>query len=276
LGEPIEYVADRLSARTSSHGIAITIRAASSTFASADGLWVTTRLQNVGTNVLHWITDGCAINVGLSARTDVDWTYGAKQPGDFGVFKDWTLERYDRNQEPHPLYLDSRPDWAVDEGEFGCADLGIGHDLKPGHAIEARHLVTATTGRAGLPPAGPILLQGTFGMWYRGGENIDEVHHKAIVVTLPVLLTDGRDPAFISPGQAVDAALQDLIFRQYVIANPAIPDFAPSGVELDAANARWLVTMTVGDRFPGSYVVQCAVDARDGQVLGVSTPRAGS
>ena len=137
LGEPIEYVADRLSATTSSHGIAITIRAASSTFASADGLWVTTRLQNVGTNVLHWITDGCAINVGLSARTDVDWTYGAKQPGDFGVFKDWTLERYDRNQEPHPLYLDSRPDWAVDEGEFGCA--GPRTITVPTHEAAPRH-----------------------------------------------------------------------------------------------------------------------------------------
>ncbi len=208
-GDPIVFDPSITSATTTRHGIRIRISADAATFSSADGLWITTRLENRGNKVLRWVTDGCAIHVGVSARTDVDWTYGAEQRGTFKVYKDWVLDRHS-NYEPYPIHLRTVPDSAVDKGPFGCADMGMGQELEPGASLEARHFVRAVTGRDGeygVPPSGPILLTGSFGSWYREGEDFDAVDHEWLIVSLAVALKDGRDPALISPGQAVDVAL---------------------------------------------------------------------
>jgi hypothetical protein len=279
-GDPIAFEPGLTTATTKRHGIRVTLTADSSRFSAAEGLWVTTRLENTGTNLLRWVTDGCAIHVGVSARTAFDWTYGVEQFSPYSTYKDWALERYDPNWERYPIYLETTPDWAVGKGEFGCADLGMGHDLKPGKSIEARHLVEALSGREGkygIPPSGPILLSGSFRTWNRGKEDGNEVSHDPIVVRLAVELTGGRDAELISPGQAIDVALGSELLATAIRGNPRIPDFAPTILRLDQAAGRWIVGMTIDEhraRLSEGQIrarqVVVVVDARSATVLSAS------
>lgn len=274
-GEPFEYERGRTVATTTRDGIRISLTADASRFASADGLWLTTRLENRGTEVLHWITDGCEINVGVEARTGVEWAYGAEQPYPLRLFKDWLLERYDGAQR-YSIGLPAMPEWAINKDGFGCADLGVGHDLAPGGVLKARHFVKASTGTSagsyGLPPAGPILITGTFGTWWRGDEDIDSVRHDFLLTRLVVLLEDGRDPALISPGQAVDVAIQSPVLQGYLSRYPAIPDFAPLDLTFDPASSRWTVHAVFGSRSTSPKPLTIVVDARSASIVEIRDP----
>jgi hypothetical protein len=270
-GDPI--VVDRLvtSATTAGHGIRVSVRADFGRFASADGLWVTTTLENVGGNMLRWTTDGCGIHVGLSARTGVDWAYGAEQPEPFKTYKDWVLDRYS-NWEPYPIHLETTPEWGVDKGEFGCADLAVGHELEPGGRIAARHFVRAVTGRGGkygLPPAGPVLLTGSFDGWRRGKEDPDTVRHEPLFVHLAVELVDGRDPMLLSPGQAIDVALGNDMVQDLLRRWDGIARFSPTSLAFEPGTEEWHVGLTWAGNTSEARSVLVAIDARAARVLGV-------
>jgi hypothetical protein len=270
-GDPIVVEPGITSATTTAHGIRIKLVAESSTFSAADGLWVTTSLENVGNNALRWGTDGCEIHVGVGARTAVDWTFGAEQPEPFKTFKDWILERYS-NWERFPVYLRATPDWAIDLAQFGCADLYVGHELKPGGRVQARSFIRAETGRGGkygLPPSGPVLLSASFDLWYRGREDPDAVRHDPIVASLAVELTEARDPLLISPGQAVDVALSSSAVQDLLRAWPRIPQFAPVSLVFDPALEEWSIGLTYGGGTPGERGVIVVVDARSAAIIAV-------
>lgn len=271
-GDAFEYEPGRTTAATTREGVRIRVTADASSFESADGLWLTTRLENRGTDVLHWITDGCEINVGLEARTGVEWAYGAEQPYPYRLFKDWLLERY-AGQERYAIGLPVTPEWAIDKDRFGCADLGVGHELKPGGRLTARHFLKASTGTwsgtYGLPPEGPILINGSFGTWWRGDEEMDTVRHEFLLVSLVVLLEDGRDPALISPGQAIDIALQSPALQDLVLRYPAVPDFAPLEITFDTTTSRWTIHAVFGSRTTSPKSFTVVVDAQTATIVEV-------
>ena len=185
------------------------------------------------------------------------------------------LERYDRDDE-YPIYLDTVPDWGVDRGEFGCADLGVGHDLKPGRKLVARMFMRVNYWLDhwyGRPPSGPVLLTGTFGTWYRGDEDMDTVHHDALVASLVVKLQDGRDPEWISPGQAVDVALGDPSLQAQILEWQEIPNFVPTTVVLNEAAGQWIVG-TGFERASGARPLTIRIDAREARILTVTNEAA--
>ena len=274
-GDPIVDEAGRTSASATAHGIRISITADATTISTTKGLWITTRLENRGADVLHWATDGCEINIGVEASTGVKWAYGAVQPPAFKVFKDWLLERYP-GQDEYPISLPVTPDWAVDREGFGCADIGLGHDLAPGKHRTARMLIKASTGAStgtyGLAPAGPVRITGTFGLWWRGDEDMDTVQHDSLVTHLAVLLRDGRDPALISPGQAVDVALQAPVLQDYLRRYPKVPDFAPLDLTFDVAAGRWTIHAVFGSRSTAPKPLTIVVDARSATIVDIQNP----
>ncbi|HET9851809.1 MAG TPA: hypothetical protein VFP56_04805 [Candidatus Limnocylindrales bacterium] len=232
---------------------------------------MTTRLENTGSKVLHWITDGCQIHVGLGAQLAMEWSYGMEQPAPFKRFKDWTLERYDADDR-YPIRLDTVPDWGVDEGQFGCADLGMGHDLKPGRKLTARMLVRVNMWPDhwyGRPPAGPVLLTGSFGTWWRGDEDMDSVQHESLVANLVVDLMDGRDPALISAGQAVDVALSDTQLQAQLLEWPDVPNFVPTTIVLDETREEWIFGAGF-ERASNVRPITIRIDAREARIVAVA------
>jgi hypothetical protein len=270
-GDPTDVDPDVTSATATEHGIRVRVRADASSFSVEDGLWVTTTLENVGDSMLRWITDGCATHVGVSAATSLDWAYGAVQPGVFGTFKNWALGRTG-NWQPYPIHLRTVPEWAIDKGEYGCADMGFGHELKPGGRITAKQFVRAVTGREsayGLPPAGPVVLTATFDSWYRGKPDPDAPFGDPVVARLAVDLTDGRDPALISPGQAIDVALGSPLMQERLLERPKIPLFAPTSLFLHVESEQWYVGFTYGSRTVAEHETLVVVDAREARIIEV-------
>lgn len=224
----------------------------------------------MGSNTLHWITDGCSINVLVWASMPSQWAYGVEQPAPFDRFKDWALQRYE-GDEHYPIGLDVVPDWGVDKGNFGCADLGMGHDLKPGAKLIARLFVRVSLGDEnwyGTPPSGPVLLTGSFNTWYRGAEDLDAVNHDSLVVKLVVKLKDGRDPGLLSAGQALDVALGNGQLRSQITAYPSVPDFVPTSVVLDEDRGQWVIGAGF-ERAAGAEPITIRVDARTARIVQV-------
>jgi hypothetical protein len=274
-GDPIEVDSSITTATATSNGIRVTIRLPSSSFSSTDGLWVTTRLENIGSKTLRWATDGCMTHVGIRAATAWAWTYGAEQPAPFGTYKDWALERHP-DWQPLPIHLAVTPEQYVGRGSFGCADMGFGHELAPGAQITERKLVDAKVNRdgtLGIAPAGPVLLTATFDDWYRADEDPDVVQHDPLVTSLAVTMTGGRDPRLISAGQAIDVALQSPAVQALLIANPRVQQFAPTSVSYDDAEEQWLLSLSFFDRVAGQHDVVVSVDAREATMVAVTDQR---
>lgn len=201
--------------------------------------WVTTRLANTGTEVLHWITDGCAINVGVTGVMGVRWAPGFEQVGPPGTFKKWLVTTGDIPAPDDTVGLRFVPKRFVAVGNFGCADLGMGHELAPGDHIVDRHRWDGTGGRFGAIPAGPAVLAATFANWWRPAHAGE--WQPSVVVQLPVDVRSDRDPRALSPGQAVDAALAEPGFRAFLEANPRVAQWNRTEVELQVRRDEWIV-----------------------------------
>lgn len=268
-GKPIHVDPTVLKARTKVDGVVITMAVETSRISATHPTWVLTTLENVGNNVLHWVTDGCATHVYVGGATALSWTRGAAQAGPFKTFKDWLLDLAPGGSG-FPIALKTTPEPFVGRGDYGCADVGVGHSLKPGRRIDARTLLEGIEPRGfGLVPSGPIELRATFGFWRRGSEDVDTTHHDDIVVTLPVELTDGRDPRLLSPGQAVDAALASPELQDALRRNPTIPAFSPTSLAFDLPTNTWHVGISVDRRGGDQPQTTFIVDGFDGRILEV-------
>jgi hypothetical protein len=69
-----------------------------------------------------------------------------------------------------------------------------------------------------------------------------------IEVRLPIEIVGGRDPRFLSPGQAIDVARRVPEFRQLLNRNPSIQDWdMPVVLEVDQETQLWTVGLKVND-----------------------------
>lgn len=85
-----------------------------------------------------WITDGCSIHVGTHGEMPFRWAGGFVQSGSAKTFKDWV---YVANLPPidSPIWLEAVAERFVGRENFGCADIGVPHELAPGRQIRERH-----------------------------------------------------------------------------------------------------------------------------------------
>ncbi|HEX5825610.1 MAG TPA: hypothetical protein VFY18_14220 [Candidatus Limnocylindrales bacterium] len=224
-------------------GVRITIEAARNPLIAGRAAWITTTLTNTGQDVLHWMTDSCSIHVGTHGEMPFRWAGGFAQAGAAKTYKDWA---YTANLPPldSPIWLYTVPEPFVDQGDFGCADVGVPQVLGPGRQLRERHRWDGLASpHLGLPPSGPAEWIGTFWLWGRDSEPGAakmEFTRDPIVVRLPVEIQSNREPRALSAGQAIDVALVVPAFRALLEANPSIQDWdMPITTRFDASTGLW-------------------------------------
>jgi hypothetical protein len=242
---PLEVDLDVHRAVSEVAGVRITIETARNPVIAGRAAWITTTLTNTGRDRLHWITDGCSIHVGAYGQMPFRWAGGFAHAGAAGTYKDWAyvanLPTLDQ-----PILLRAVAEPFVGRGDFGCADLGVPHELAPGRQIRERHRWDGLAAPdLGLPPSGPAEWIGTFSSWWRAsdpGAEFAETTREPVVVRLPVEIQSHRDPRALSAGQAIDVALLVPAFRALLEANPSIQDWdMPITTRFDVPSGAWQI-----------------------------------
>ena len=232
-------------------GVRITIEAAGNPLVAGEPAWITTTLRNTGRDNINWITDGCSIHVGTHGEMPFRWAGGFVQSGSAKTFKDWAYVANLPSLDS-PIWLEAVAERFVGRERFGCADLGVPHELGAGRQIRERH---RWDGQAaldmGLPPSGPAEWIAEFRFWWRAsdpGAESAETPRESVVARLPVEIVGGRDPRLLSAGQAIDAALVVPALRDLLDANPSIQDWdMPITTRFDVPSGLWQIGLKTND-----------------------------
>jgi hypothetical protein len=242
---PDAVIPDGRLVRTASErvdGVDVRITLDANPLVAGQPAWVTTELTNLGRDKLQWTEDGCGIHVGVSGRfPDLRWPEGAEQQGLAAKFKQaafWNARMLDDRS----VHINFVPEWAVGIGDFGCADIGIGKELRPGRRLIARQQWDGLLfQRAGLPPTSRAEIGGTFAAGWRRASDRPNRGRKEIVVRLPAWIQGVDSPRVLSVGEAVDVALTDDLFAEWVRVVYKGMDAWQAITELDPATGAWQI-----------------------------------
>jgi hypothetical protein len=247
-------------------GARFTISVDSNPLSMTTSSWIVTTLANTGSNTMHWLTDACEFHEGLLAVAAAEWTPGVTQLGAAAIFKADVLRRI----QP-PIWLVLTPESSLGVDGPPCPDIGIVRSLGPGEEIVERTLWDGEArglfgGTFGVGPNSGVRLSARFASlgWHRGSE--PEWSRDGLAVELIVDVFGGRDPAFLSPGQAIDVALGSPELVALLATEPAYETII---LTADSDAATWEVGLEATD---GRRVV-VVVEGLNGFVLEVITER---
>jgi hypothetical protein len=224
--------------------------------------WALVRIENHSTETILWQGGGCdfpaSIEVKLAAA--VAPAPGRDWPGLAGQYK--SLVGGGAFETDIAAF---QPEAFVDQPSFGCtADLRI-NELAVGERLEYRAAWDGLVGGAPAP-GGPLSIRASFPFMGPKAAVADpfmgELQPIEAVLQTSIAAFDGR---FLSPGEAVDAALSDARFFAWV---EGAPMAGWQGVELQYRLGRYtaiLQRLEGGGELHGAAVV----DATTGAVLSV-------
>ena len=254
-------------------GVRVTIEIDRNPVPAGEFSWVSTTVENTGSDAMHWYTDGCEIHVGVWGEMPLRWAWGRQEPStgsapeDFAgfTFKHWALNTAPGGAGDGPIRLDLTPESHIGRGDIGCADIGVPHEMGPGERVSQRRRWDGQAAHGyGLAPSGPAEIHAWFRQWRREGE--DEGARADIEIRLPIEIVGGRDPRFLSPGQAVDVALTVPAFREILDRNPSFQTWdMPVVLEVDEVLHLW----KVGVRMIDGSAVTVLVDPLQASVVDV-------
>jgi hypothetical protein len=257
------------SASTEREGVRIEIALATNPMRAGNKMLLTTTIKNTGTDTLNWNVNGCGVNTYVTGVSDATWRPG---PGTTDPLLKGHAEFLRSEVDLDTLIrLRFEPGWLSGSVEEGCADLAIRRSLKPG-ASRSQELVW--NGQAasllGPPPSSPVEIEATFDYWWRGSEtdNNADRPEKPIVVTLDSWVVKGPEPAFLSPGEAIDAALADPVFGAWAVNQP-FNDRRVGVVQYDPAADVWIVGLIHDMDYGPSFLHAALIDPLTGVVVAI-------
>ena len=252
-------------------GIKVTITLERNPLPAGVPTMVTATVQNLGETTLHWFSDGCETLVSVRGSMDgAPWRLGADQDGVAGAFKGEALGTYG-NYPLEPPQLRFRPPDMLVSGSYGCGDIGITHDIKPGKTKTATYAWDGQAySRWGSPTSGPVTLTGTFDGYWRGDGEMPEYDTLGqITLTLDSWVIGGAGPEDLSPPAVIDAALADAVFTGYLetIGAEGLGSGHSAFARYRTETGRWEVgVITWSDA--GNTIRLVEVDRRTGAILG--------
>lgn len=229
--------------------------------------WVTTEVRNVGTDPVIWFHDGCAIAVDVRGQMpDVRWRPGREQSGIAADFKRLALEQQSLDQGV--VHIAFIPERFIGAGRYGCDDVGITDRIAPGEAIRQRSQWDGMVQlRLGVPPSGAVDLIGRAGYYWREGEGEPAtIADKVIELHLDAQIAGGRDRSLLDPPEAVDAALADHAFREW-LADRVIGDGNTPVVWFEPETNAWQIGLL---DYGARRFHLVSVDPRSGSVVGTA------
>lgn len=226
---------------------------------------VTYRLKNTGGASVTWTSDGCESPVGLQGEmTDVRLRPGGQATGQGSRFKFLALD----DVEDGIVRIGFVSEQLLGRGTYGCGDIAIGHELKPGQQITRREFWDgAVSQRHGPPPTGAIRLTGWAGYFSRtrGGEEARLGDNGVLRPVLDAWIVAGHDPAWLDLPEVVDAALADPQLQAW-LGQVEIGNASEPVAWWDAAQGLWQVGILRYYVQPGLWLV--LVDPLTGAVTG--------
>jgi hypothetical protein len=267
---PSEPPADSLpkSASVERDGVRVTLRIGRNPLQAGERTVVEATVKNTGRDTLRWYVDGCGTDVFTEAvLSEASFRPSAIQTTPLlRAYSAWlqTEVRLDL-----PMWLRFEPAWLSGMRDYGCADLAMPRSLKPG-ASTTEQLVWDghVRDRLGPPPSSPTTITGTFDYWYRGAQEQGDEKHKPIVVKLDSWVVGGPSRAFLSPAEAIDSALADPAFADWIITQP-FNDRRDGVVEYVPDVDVWMVGL-IHDRDNQRSLLHAAlVDPATGKVLAI-------
>jgi len=223
--------------------------------------WATVTIENLGDGVVMYRTDGCEIPGHVSARLVGEWIAGREHAGIAAEFKAAALE-----EGGSDLAFDFESEQFAGQ-DIGCADVGVVSELGAGAHVEQR---SVWLGWDDVPvPTSPVEILASFPFLGRGRVEPDR-QIEPIVVRLAGAVVGGEPWPWLTPAQAIDAALADAEFRDWIAEFPSETWVNPT-TTLDPEAGIWRVGL-IRDA-PGralSHIL--TLDARTGRVLGREYP----
>ncbi len=229
--------------------------------------WVKVRVTNEGKTDVTWFHDGCAQPVSVRGVSDVAWPMGEEHLGQAGRFKTYVLGGYlAEAPDPHGVLSFVRKA-RLHAGPTGCADVGIGETIKPGKTLRTTRWWSGFTDRhRTLPAAGPVTIRGFAGYYWRGEEPAD-ITDQTVELELDAWIVSEAAADRLSPAQAVDAALSDPTFVDY-LQTQAIADGRAEIAWYDAERDLWEIGVMPWYETEPPRIHGVLVDAVSGRILG--------
>jgi hypothetical protein len=254
----------RVSASTEQEGIRITIRVGSNPLHAGNPTGASVTIKNTGRRLLRWSNDGCDTNAGISAVMRATWRDSDLTVSpELAPYRDWLREDARFNGAIRLQFLRGP---SIDRRSVGCADLGIGRELRPGRSVTQEFVWDGFAARRqGLPPSGPLTLSVSFDRWTRPGPGAEGA---PVEVSLKSWMLDGRPDELLSPAEAIDAALKDKEFSSWLVTRP-LRNGASAITEFDRDLGIWAVGLIMF-RDPGRPILHAAfIDATTGEVIAI-------
>ena len=229
--------------------------------------WVKVRVTNEGRTDVTWFHDGCAEPVSVRGVSQVAWPMGEEHLGQAGRFKTYALGGYTLEApDPHGVLSFVRKA-RLHVGPTGCADVGIGETIKPGKTLRTTRWWSGFTDlHRALPAAGPATIRGFAGYYWRGKEP-EDITDQTIELELDALIVSDAAAGRLSPAQAVDAALSDATFVDY-LQTQAIANGRATIAWYDADRDLWEIGVMPWYETEPPRIHGVLVDAVTGRILG--------
>jgi hypothetical protein len=256
------------SSSTERQGIKLTIRLGNNPINAGNGTLAFVTIENTGARLLKWTNDGCDTNAGVIAMMPATWRESSMNvSSELEPYRDWLREEARAGE---PIWLRFTKAQHLRYRSIGCADLGIGRELAPGRKVTQEFTWDGhASPRLGLPPSGPVTLTSRFERWNRPGPGSDG---DPIEVTLDSWVLHGRPANYLSPAEAIDAALADDRLASWLVTRP-LRDSATAIAEYDRDLGLWAVGLLMY-RDEGDPILHAAfVDAVTGDVIAIREHR---
>lgn len=259
-----------VSQTTVQDGIAVTLELTADQGTHADRVWGRVTIENRGSDNVYWQSGGCGHPARIGAIPVEPWTleWGrgwsdeVRQTLKSSSVLSATPEEFER--PPIPEFTPA--EWVDREGNFACTtDWKLG-TLTPG-ATATYVAAWDHVGPYEMPvPPGAYRISGMFRYYGRGSEppdNVDALQPEARVGATIDYEVRGSLPDYISPGEAIDAALSDDRFFQQ--ATQTRDRWLGSRVEF--GDDAWLFSVDLGE--PEESLI-ATIDPVSGRVTDVS------
>jgi len=267
---PSEPAPDSLptSATVERGGVRVTVWIGRNPLSAGERTVLQTVVKNTGRDTLRWYVDGCGIDVFAQAELR-GATFRPSAITTTPLLRAYSAWLRTEARLDAPIYLSFEPGWLSGMRDYGCADLAMPRSLKPGASTKQDLIWDGLVrDRLGPPPSGPTTITATFDSWYRGAQEQGDEEHKPIVVKLDSWVVGGPPAAFLSPAEAIDSALADPAFADWVITQP-FNDRRDGVVEYDPDADAWMIGM-IHDRDNQPSVRHVAlVDPLTGKVIAI-------
>jgi hypothetical protein len=204
------------SASVTRDGVRVTVTLERNPMPAGQPTWATTEVKNVGGDDVIWSHDGCATAVTIGGFMAAGWRPGVEQYDHAEEFKQTALTH--SGAAANKAEIQFIRERYIGKGRFGCLDLVASDTIGPGEVVRQRMRWDGFAWyRLGLPRTGFVRLN-MRASHFRRSDSKAPIGDLGIPIEfdLDAWVVGGRDASLMDPPEAIDAALTDARFREWV------------------------------------------------------------